>query len=87
MAAARGKSMNAYNNNTRRHVANRSRGPEHHGYLENFVENVIITAPQELAQMHAHGKGPSTMNRTMHGNFTKKSVFKDPNQLIFTNSG
>lgn len=81
--APRGKSMNAFN--TRRQMVNRSR--VEHAYLESFVENVIVTGHHEISQSNPYTKGHSMMNKTTHGHpFAKKSIFKDPNRLIFTNS-
>ena len=77
----KGRSINGF---YRRQIANRSRGPDH-GYLDFYVEKVSQHR-QELSQRHVQNKGSVTMHKTAYGNFTKKSVFKDPNLLIFTNA-
>lgn len=79
--ASRGKSMNAVGVGQRRHVVNRSKGLDHGQHLEYFVENVT-NVPGQQEQRSSQLK---SMTKTAYGAFAKKSIFKDPNQLIFTN--
>ena len=50
--------------------------------MENFVENVVPQRQNDMKLMQ--NKGFNIMNKTSQGPFTKKTVFKDPTKLIYT---